>query len=957
VSETAVSATTGADTGAARAHLLERDAEVRLLGDSIRAAAGGRGTCVLVEAPAGMGKTSLLQACAAEGIEAGFAVLTARASSLESQYAFGVARQLLESPLQELEPEERAAVLTGPASNAAPLFSELASTGAGDPADAGAMEVALQALIANLARRRPHALLVDDVQWCDEPSLRFLSFLSRRVTPLAAIVVLASRTPGQWVVPSLRAPFLRDPSILRMRPRPLSAAAVEELLSSATAQPVDGAFASACRRMTGGNPFYLTELVREMLELRIAPAEENIGQARAVASDAIDLSVRERIERLEPLAGEVARAVAVLGDGCSPAWAAELTGATTERVIVTADLLRGAGLLAPERGLAFLHPILSSAVYESIPVGQRDILHGRAAVIAHKRHADAEVIAAHLALTSLESDLEVGPTFRAAAGQAMARGAPEIAAAYLRRALETELDADARRSLLLELGRAEARARRPSAAACLAEVIATTRDPNECLNAALALWSTDSFDGKVSEGLDMLRRARAGSDGATPDLMLRLDLELARAARSSRSTAAEGHERIVTLAKAGSPVSAGLDRIRAGLVAYDAMLSNQPCADVVEMLARALPIAEPALEGSESQLLHVPLYTLIFCDEIARAREVLADVAASAERRGATVGAVVPIVWGGYASLRAGELDAAERLATISLARATEHSWHFGRAASQLWLGEIALERGDVAAAGRLFGGIAGVLQSRPDFDDKGWADQMTHGRALWKLAAGNASGALADLLEIGRRHDEFLAICPAELPWRSNAARCAHALGDAESALRLASSELELARAFGGRRALGIALRIHGEVSGSGDSLAEAVSVLEAGPAALELARARVALGAWLRRAGRQHDALQLLQAGLEDAMRLTATAVEREARDELLAAGGRPPARPAVDDGTLSTSELRVVRFAAQGLSNPEIARALYVSRRTVEAHLYHAYRKLGIRSRAELVASFDV
>lgn len=960
--------TVASDTGIGQKslHLLERGAELELMRESLRAlAAGEHGICIFLEAPAGMGKTSLIQACAEMAQNVGVSVLIARASALESQFAFGVARQLLEPALWRLDPRERFEVLSGPAANAAPVFSGPVTddaeredddrTDAVAPAD-GSMQLALHALITKLARRHPLLVLVDDIQSCDEPSLRFLAFLARRVAPIQVMLVLASRMPGLWVAPSLRAAFLRDPSVLRLRPRPLSSGAVEALLTDATAQKAEPLFASACRQITGGNPFFLTELVWTMLDEGIAPIEASIERARRLGSEAIELSVRERLERLPPLAGETARAVAVLGDGCSPEWVARLTGSTTEAVVTIADQLRGVGLLSPERELTFLHSILRSAVYDAIPVGERDILHGRAAALAQERHADPEVVAAHLALTSVPADARAGDTFRAAADAALARGAPGTAATYLSRALEMEHDPVERCSLLLRLGGAEARARLPSAAAHLTEVLATTRDPDERVSAALALWSTDSFDGRVAQGLDMLRSARAGADGATDDLLVRLDLELARAARSSRSTAAEGRDRVARLADCTPVISDGLDRVRAGLVAYDAMLANEHRDTVVAMIEQALPISDADFERSESQLLHIPLYTLIFCDEIERARDAIAAVAASAGQRGATVGAVVPVLWGGFASLRAGQLDDAERLATIALAQSTEHSWYFGQAASQLWLGEIALERNEINVAGRIFGAITSALASRPDLDNKGWADQMLHGRALWKLAAGNADGALADLLYIGARHDEFLTPCPAELAWRSNAARCAAALGDGGTALRLASEELDLAQMFAAPRALGIALRVHGEVTGSRASLSDAVSVLERSPALLELARARTALGSHLRRAGRDDEARDLLRAGLEDATRLTATGVARRARDELLAAGGRPPPRPATDDGTLSSSELRVVRFAAQGLSNPDIARALYLSRRTVETHLYHAYRKLGIRSRAELAAAFE-
>jgi DNA-binding NarL/FixJ family response regulator len=135
---------------------------------------------------------------------------------------------------------------------------------------------------------------------------------------------------------------------------------------------------------------------------------------------------------------------------------------------------------------------------------------------------------------------------------------------------------------------------------------------------------------------------------------------------------------------------------------------------------------------------------------------------------------------------------------------------------------------------------------------------------------------------------------------------------------------------------------------------LAEAAAVLEGSPARLEYARALADFGAALRRAGRRSDARDPLRQALDLADACGARPLAERARQELRAAGGRPR-RPRISGaGALTASERRIAGMAVDGLSNPEIAQALFVTKKTVEAHLGSAYRKLSIHSRAELAAA---
>ena len=207
-----------------------------------------------------------------------------------------------------------------------------------------------------------------------------------------------------------------------------------------------------------------------------------------------------------------------------------------------------------------------------------------------------------------------------------------------------------------------------------------------------------------------------------------------------------------------------------------------------------------------------------------------------------------------------------------------------------------------------------------------------------------------------GGRLQGMSILSPGTVAWRPSAALANLALGNRSAAVELAEEEVELARRLCGSRIVGAALRVLG-LSRQGDSgieaLREAVSVLEGANARLEYARALIDLGAATRRRGHRVQAREYLGRGLEIATLAAAHALASNARDELLATGARPRRTHIHGAEALTASERRVARKAASGMSNPEIAQALFVTRKTVEKQLAAAYRKLGIRSRSELTA----
>jgi DNA-binding CsgD family transcriptional regulator len=192
---------------------------------------------------------------------------------------------------------------------------------------------------------------------------------------------------------------------------------------------------------------------------------------------------------------------------------------------------------------------------------------------------------------------------------------------------------------------------------------------------------------------------------------------------------------------------------------------------------------------------------------------------------------------------------------------------------------------------------------------------------------------------------------------WRSYAALAATSRGGHDRARELVEEELEIARRFGAPEAIGEALRVRALLAPSGEMVElarEAVDVLAGSELRVAHARALIDLGAALRRGGHRRDARKPLRDGLDSANRCGSVVETERAMDELRATGARPrrPAMSGVD--SLSPQERRVAAMATEGLSNREIAEALFLTRRTVEMHLTGAYRKLDVAGRGDLSAA---
>jgi ATP/maltotriose-dependent transcriptional regulator MalT len=301
--------------------------------------------------------------------------------------------------------------------------------------------------------------------------------------------------------------------------------------------------------------------------------------------------------------------------------------------------------------------------------------------------------------------------------------------------------------------------------------------------------------------------------------------------------------------------------------------------------------------------------------------------------------------------LRRGRVEdvAGDAANTLSARR---YGWALSLASVIATLMECHVLRGDPDAAARE------LATWKPDIDpaDPG-SFQLAAARGHLELARMRPQPALDHLLEAGRLLERRGWHNPALYPWRSMAATAAAQTGDRARAQALVDEELSLARRFGAPGAIGQALGGLAALAEGGAAIElreEAVRVLEGSQCALGRARALVELGAALRRANRRRDARDPLRQGLDLAHRCGARALEARAREELVAAGGRPRRRAASGIDALTPRERQVAGLAAQGMSNREIAEALFVTLKTVEWHLSRAFEKAEVRSRRELGAA---
>ncbi len=931
--------------------LLEREAELQQLRSRIDAAVHGQGAAVAVVGPAGIGKTSLLAAVRDHARSAGLAVLVARGGELERGFSYGVVRQLFERALRELSPRARKTVLGGAAALAA---KALGLAGAAAKPSAATPFTTLHALYwvcANLAERRPLLLAIDDLHWCDEASLRWLAYLQRRVAELPLLVVTAARPPADAAQAELLAGAIADALVQPLAP--LSEAAVAAVVGSTLGSTPQPEFVQACHAATRGNPFLCTTLLSALAEEGVRPEAREAARVIALGASAVSAVVVHRLGRIEPAAAALARAVAVLGNDVELHHAATLAQLSAAQAAAAADALVTQEVLRTQPSLDFSHPLVRAAVHERIPAAERALLHRRAAQLLAGEGLAPERIAAHLLVAEPAGDAATVESLRAAARRAAAHGDARSALSFLRRALREPPAAGLRAALLHELGVAELAAGEMAPAALhMDEARSLERDPSARAQIASDLSQALLTPGRYADAVAVLECALDELAGHDRDLALRLEAELYQCAQMQPSLYANVKDRLDRYAADAGSATRG-ERGLLAMRATETCLRTGSAAQVRAWCERAF---ERGLQGDQdayASLWGNAAFPLIFADGFAAATRVTQRAVDDAHQRGAPLASVRAFAARSMLHFRQGAL-----LRAASDARtAVELGLTAGYRVALIPLGvliESLVESGELAAAQTALhdagGDGDGVIAER-FFDN--W---LLHARALLREAQGRSTDAMADFEQLGARGEHgWRAWNPAMFAWRSNLALLHLRAGQRAQALARAEEEVALAQRWGAPRALGIALRVHALASEPGariiERLRQSVALLAPSGAQLEHARSLQELGAAMRRAGQPSAAREPLHAAMELAHRCGAVPLAARAREELLASGARP--RRMVRSGieALSASELRVSRLAAAGMSNRAIAQTLFVTLRTVEVHLTHAYQKLDIASREQL------
>ena len=930
--------------------LLERESELLALDRAVADAIDGHGRVVAIEGPPGIGKSSLVTRCVEAAGERGMYTISVRATELERSYPYGLVRQSADSVALERTPEERAALFAGAARLALPILDPASAEDADSPELMYQRLHGLYWLTANLARERPLLVSVDDAQWADEASVAAQRFLSLRIADLPMVLLLAVRTVEVGQLPVPLAEILADPATVSIRPGPLSEEGagrrIEALLGSS-----DPEFAAACHHATGGNPFLLEQLVSEVRAEGIEPTAASAGGVASLGPDTVRASVLLRLERLPAAGAPVARALAVLGEhDVSIRDVATMAEVPEDEAADALAALERAGLVVGAPTLRFSHPILRAAIEDDMPLVERSRAHEQAAEMLRDREADPVAVAAHLLLCEPGQGAWAVVALRNAARRAEAFGDPAAAVRYLERAVAERPDDSELAEVLFQLGLAAAHAGDPDAADHLERAAAAGGSTK--LHALHWTAVLHLVGGRVSKAADVLESALADvheeSDAAKPllETLLAAGLE----STSVRTRLGDLFEHVAV--PSGAPRTY-FERFALITHAFVAVTEQADAGRATELIHQALSVEEHGYYESvmrPSVGRPMPAFVLTLLERYDESLAILDRLVRAARDYGDRSAVGVFLAERGWARYRSGAVESAEADAAeaLRIARdATRARGHAPIAASTAVLAGLERERP--------LEELEAMISRLPPAGDPDTVvqDDLALARAWLLLSNGDARGAADAAFRLDRA-DSWGCGSPTLLPWRSVASVALAQLGDEERALELAREELRLAERLGTPRAVGISQRavaLAGPVDQRQAGLEAAVATLENGRARLELARVSCELGAELRRKGERSAARDVLRRAHTLALECGGTRLANRARDELARSGARLMREPASGVEGLTPSEVRVAELAAEGLTNREVAQALFVSEKTVETHLGRVYRKLDIKSRHAL------
>ncbi len=932
----------------------ERSAELARITAALDDAAAGNGRVVVIEGEAGIGKTHLVRATRDLAKERGFGRLQAIGDELETAMAWGVVRQMVERSVSRYSGEIRDAILAGPTGKALEALETAPMTpGAGDAEVARTLH-GLWWVAVDLSSTRPLLITVDDAQWSDLPSIRFLNYLSRRIADLPIALVVGTRPPADQSGPLAELSVARH--IDRLLPGPLSEESVAGLGALRGAAPAPEVVA-AVHHSCGGNPFLAGALLDELT--LSGRAIDDPATAQHVGEMAPATVSRALLARLPDDAARLAGALAVLGTRTDPWLAAQVAGLSPEELAAPVDaLVAGNVAVADSDKLDFTHPVIREAMLASLGPVEQATLHAAAARALIGDRTPADRVAVHLAAAPKGTVPEAARIFREAAALSRAAGDADTAADYLARAFDespsdTELEA--------ELGFALLDAGNPTGARTHLRAAAAASDVRRAQLLGAAAAATAAIDGPAAAVRELAGHLadwpETGRDPARLSLEARLGV--IRSFLPEERRAAGQH----LWSFSDLPGKTVDERTLLALLAQSGRYDGSDHATVGHVAARAL--ANGALfDDGQSSVEGMIGWVLATMASVASERiDVARDEIGRAQRRVAESGSPLDYAMVNSAStflewrvgnVLATEADIEAVLEAVALEDPSPHVISMRASAAQFGA-YAAFERRDRDRARALVARFDESCAGAPVVISTLWLREV---RARIHLGLEEPEKALVEAYALRDAMADNGLASPL-VPWRVPAAFAELRLGRPEVARELADESLELAKIWGSKTDLGAALRLLARV-GTEDPderlgfLDEAIGHLEQSPNRLELAKCHYHRGELFRVVRRKADARGELVLAAEIAAECGSTDVQLSANEALEAIGDRPRRFITIGADALTASERRVADLAVGGRSNRDIAHELFVSPKTVENHLGRIYTKLGINGRRELAGA---
>lgn len=927
--------------------MLERDRPIADLRAAHTAAGAGQGSVRLIVGPAGIGKSALLDSLHRIAADEGSIVLRARASELDFGFGFGVVHQLLESTVRT--GDDRRRLLTGAAGRAAVLFDPSGpDTVASDP-EYGVLS-GLYWLIANLAEDRTVVLGIDDLHWADEPSLRFVEYLGRRLGDLPVLIagtVRNPRGPSPEPGPVLLSAISGGPFTETVQLKALSREAVSLILSRELPADPSTPFLDATWDATAGNPLLVTVVAREAAARGFTgSAAESEGLA-AMAAGGVAPAVAGRMRALSGTAVTVARAAAVLGERARREDLVAVAGLSDRRVSEALSRLAEADLVRPDGGWSFRHPLVLAAVTELIPCQERDELHRNAALQLRRRGARPAEIAIHRLATRPAGDPVTVADLRTAATAAVAEGALSTAVELLRRALDEGVGPAGRQTLLFELAELELQTLRPEGPARMQEALDLGLSGEDAARAQAALGRIEMLADPAA-GLARVDAARAATNDE--GLKLRAEAALFEALVLVDAHSDERHVRYQAIRDGQDPSVVEL----AHLASEEALSGEIPAEEVADLAVRAarggLLLREVGPDGVTWNLL---THALRFAERAADAERMLTEGERIIRKRGLRAGGIfLDQSWAywhrDFGSAAAGLARAQSGYESILDSELPVSVWSLTSVMAE---NMVLLDRITEADA---------LLDEPLDAVEGTFVEPFAlTARGYTRLLNGREDEAEADLRRVIKLLDRNGWHAPAAARGRMRLAELLVRTGRPAEALELTAEDKRRAETAGTPGALGAVLRVQASGQEGEERLATlrgASRSLAASPLIAERSRALLDLGACLRAGGDVGEARSVLRQALDLASRCESTWLLRQVRAEMEASGARPRRERITGLEALTPGERRVAELAAEGMANRQIAETLWVTRKTVEFHLRNVFVKLGIKSRAGLNDVFN-